>query len=365
MLRGEGSDTRRSPQPQDAPGSTTCGLGRAPPHTNGAREYQRQERAGEVIAARPVYPLVEGRERMTRSARREVSVTFDDLPMQPPLCDGPALAEVTGKLLAALVAEGVSAVGFVNESALYAGGELDAARVNLLRAWLDAGMELGNHTFSHLDLHRTPGDEFEADIARGEIVTRELLEARGAALEYFRHPYLHTGLSREAKEGVERFLRGRGMAVAPVTVQSEEWMFAQAYDKAKMNCDGAAMREVAAAFLPYMEESFDYFEKLSARLLGREIRQVLLLHASALHADHFPALAALMRGRGYAFVTLGRALDDPAYAHADDCITPDGLSWLRRWAATDGVATGPQPAVAPRVNSLWEDLMGCAAVVAE
>lgn len=299
---------------------------------------------------------------MTRSARREVAVTFDDLPMQPPLSDVPVLAEVTGKLLAALVAEGVRAVGFVNESGLFADGELDAARVALLRAWLDAGMELGNHTFSHLDLHHTPRDQFEADIVRGEIVTRELLEARGAALEYFRHPYLHTGLSREVKEGVERFARGRGMALAPVTMQSEEWMFAQAYDKAKMNGDGAAMREVAAAFLPYMEESFEYFEKLSVSLLGREIRQVLLLHASALHADYFTALAARMRGRGYTFVTLGHALDDPAYAHADHCITPYGLSWLRRWAATEGVATGPQPAVTPRVKSLWEDLMGCAAM---
>ncbi|HEX8336889.1 MAG TPA: polysaccharide deacetylase family protein, partial [Pyrinomonadaceae bacterium] len=187
-----------------------------------------------------------------------MAITFDDLPMQPPLAERRALEEVTERLVGALVSEGVPAVGFVNESELYAGGEPDESRLDLLRVWLDAGMELGNHTFSHLDLHRATEDEFRADIARGETFTRGLLEARGARLRYFRHPYLHTGLSRGVKESVEAFLRARGMTVAPVTVQNEEWMFAQVYDRAMLDGDAATMREVAASFVPYVEETFRY-----------------------------------------------------------------------------------------------------------
>ena len=43
---------------------------------------------------------------------------------------------------------GMPAVGFVNESKLYREGQVDA-RIALLRAWRDGGVELGNHTLSH------------------------------------------------------------------------------------------------------------------------------------------------------------------------------------------------------------------------
>ena len=53
-----------------------------------------------------------------------------------------------------------------------------------------------------------------------------------------------------------------------------------------------------------MEAKFDYFERESRALFGREIPQVLLVHANGVNADRFGELAAMMRRRGYAFVTL-------------------------------------------------------------
>jgi hypothetical protein len=40
-------------------------------------------------------------------------------------------------------------------------------------------LELGNHTYSHGDLNRVPLEAFQADLIRGEIVTRKLMEAKG------------------------------------------------------------------------------------------------------------------------------------------------------------------------------------------
>jgi hypothetical protein len=55
-----------------------------------------------------------------------------------------------------------------------------------------------------------------------------------------------------------------------------------------------------------------------------------------LNADWFDELAASMRARGYRFITLDRALEDPAYRSADTYTGPAGLTWLHRWALTAG-----------------------------
>ena len=115
------------------------------------------------------------------SDSRQVAVTFDDLPAIS-VANGDLVARrrTTLGLLAALDVHRIPAVGFVNESMLLQQGVLDASQVALLDQWLDAGHELGNHTFSHLDLHRVPVEAYEADAARGDEVMRELLQRRGA-----------------------------------------------------------------------------------------------------------------------------------------------------------------------------------------
>src|ERR1051325_11231028 len=79
---------------------------------------------------------------------KEIAITFDALPLNGPQFDAPRLQEMTTKLLSVLKKYQVPAVGFVNESLLYVPGQTEA-RIGILRQWADAGVELGNHTFSH------------------------------------------------------------------------------------------------------------------------------------------------------------------------------------------------------------------------
>jgi len=85
-----------------------------------------------------------------------------------------------------------------------------------------------------------------------------------------------------------------------------------------------------------MEQQLDYYEKQSRDLLGYEMRQVLLLHANALNADWFDGLAKMMKPRGYRFIPIKRALEDKAYSSIDTYTGPGGISWLHRWALTQG-----------------------------
>src|SRR5205814_9429392 len=139
-------------------------------------------------------------------------------------------------------------------------------------------------------LHAVPAARFEDDVVRGEPVSRGLLEARGLSLRWFRHPYLRTGTDLAIKRRVEAFLAGRGYRIAPVTVDTDDWCFAAAYDRAVERGDTAAARRTADEYVPYLESRFTYFEGLSRRLLGYEVRQVLLPHAHAANAERFDQL---------------------------------------------------------------------------
>ncbi len=209
------------------------------------------------------------------AVKRQVAVTFDDLPA--PQGELEDMRRITSALLASFKRNGVPVVGFVNERKLYTRGEADE-RINLLRAWLDAGQELGNHTFSHINLQRAPLGAYEDDVVRGETVTRMLLEERGMKLRYFRHPFLFTGATPEYKEGLAKFLAARGYTVAPVTLDNGDYIFADVYFKAKKRGDTETAKRVADAYVPYMETVFDFFERLSTETFGREVRQTLLLH---------------------------------------------------------------------------------------
>jgi len=274
----------------------------------------------------------------TRAAQREIAVTFDDLPAVSTQRDIATWKEITAKLLKTISSNRIPAIGFVNENKLIPEGQRDEARVGLLRMWINAGLELGNHTYSHRSLNNTPLEEFENDTIRGEETVSRLLTEKGKKLRYFRHPFLHTGRSLETKKAFESFLGGRGYRIAPVTIDNSDWIFARAYDNAHDAKDDRAMKQVADAYVPYMERKIDYWERQSVALFGREIKQILLVHANSINADHFDDMVRMLRNRGYRFITLDEALKDNAFTSADTFTGGAGISWIHRWAITRGVS---------------------------
>jgi hypothetical protein len=150
-------------------------------------------------------------------------------------------------------------------------------------------------------------------------------------LRYFRHPYLDTGRDLETRRHAEAFLVGRGYRIAPVTLDAWDWMYAGVYDDAKKRGDSALQEELAKSYLSYSDQVFEYSEKLSRQIVGYEPKQILLLHANQLEADHIGELLDVMRKRGYRFITLEDALGDQAYSLPDTYVGEEGTG-LDHWA---------------------------------
>jgi peptidoglycan-N-acetylglucosamine deacetylase len=275
-----------------------------------------------------------------QATTRTIAITVDDLPgaesgTDHAVSDLKELERINRAIPAVLKAHHVPAVGFVNEWKLQVSGERDA-RAALLKSWLDAGMTLGNHTYSHPDIQTTPLAQFEDDTIRGEVVSQVLMNERGFTVKFFRHPFLNTGPTQEAKTAFENFLKERGLTVAPVTLDSQDWVFNDVLGLADQNRDEQLAAKAKSEYLAYADRAFDYFEGMSRQLFGREIPQVLLTHDSTLNAEMLDQYLQKIEKRGYRFIPLEEALADPAYATPDRYIGPEGISWLNRWRIAFG-----------------------------
>ena len=258
---------------------------------------------------------------------------------------------MTGKLLAGLKRNRIPAVGFVNESLLYVPGETDA-RIALLKEWSDAGVELGNHTFAHVGFRDTPLASYEDDFVRGDAVTRTLLARNGQRPRYFRHPFLQMGPTLETERAFESFIAERGYRIAPVTIDIMDWMFRVAYADAVTQHDTQLMKRVSAEYLRYAATKFEFCERTSSDLFGRQVPQIMLLHANELNADNLEQLADLIRNRGYTFITLEAALKDAAYRFPDK-YQPTS-DWLAHWSFSQGKKmAAPQPP--DFIRKIWDD----------
>jgi len=269
--------------------------------------------------------------------QKMVAITIDDLPfVRIGMFSDTELIHKTDKLLTALEKQNAPATGFVNLSKVYKSGELDSVRFNLLRQWLDKGFDLGNHTFSHPDYNYVSYNYFTNDIEKNEPLLNSLLAEYHKSMPYFRHPYLHRGNSKAKADSLEEYLQKRNYIEAPVTIDNAEWIFAAAYDSVLKTHDRNNINRVGEMYISYMESKVRYYERQSDKLFGRNIRQILLIHANSLNSDYIGELLQMFLKNGYSFVTLETALKDELYKTEDHFYKNGGISWLDRWAITQG-----------------------------
>jgi peptidoglycan/xylan/chitin deacetylase (PgdA/CDA1 family) len=277
-----------------------------------------------------------------QNSNRQVAITIDDLPVAQSgtgACNEPELSRLTQKLLQPFENGGIPLTAFViagNCANLTA-----KEKAAVLRLWTDAGAELGNHTYSHRGLNNTPVEEYQSDILRADSELKRLLNVDG--LRYFRSPMLQTGPTLEIKQTLERFLQIHGYQQAPVTFDNSDWIFAYVYSDAVMRGDKDLASRVAGAYIPYMESVIEFFEKRSVEVIGREFPQILLIHASRLNAAAAPNLLAMLKKRGYEFISLESALRDSAYSLPNSYAGTVGFSWIHRWSLTKGLPNKGEP----------------------
>jgi peptidoglycan-N-acetylglucosamine deacetylase len=253
-------------------------------------------------------------------AAPSVAITVDDLPWVGSLPPGTTRLEATDAILAALDAHGVQATAYVNCDRVPAGAPV-------LRRWLEAGHRLGNHTSGHLDLNVADPAAWADDVRTCDAFLRELT---GEASLTFRYPYLRRGHTPERYRAGRAVVDEVGSIIAPVTIDTGDWILVAAYVDALRANDQARVDAIVDAYLDHLVRAARHYRKVANERLGRDVRHILLVHANALLAHHLDTLLGRLAEDGFRFVPLELALQDPVYQLPDDYLGRDGLSWLYR-----------------------------------
>jgi peptidoglycan/xylan/chitin deacetylase (PgdA/CDA1 family) len=270
-------------------------------------------------------------------ARSQVALTFDDLPVHGPVPPGVTRVDIARGILDALKAHHAPPTyGFVNAN----GMAENPSNADVLKLWREAGHLLGNHTWSHMDLHASTVQAWEQDFLKNEPTLRQYMGDDGWRV--LRFPYLHEGDTVEKRAEVARFLKERDYSVARVTMSFDDWAFTDPYARCSVKGDTAALEWLKETYLSRAAASLERAREHSRLAFGREIPQVMLLHAGALGIVMLPRLLDLLEKSGFELVTLQDAQREPAY-QTDLGPLPAGGMFLDQVLASKGKTPASAP----------------------
>lgn len=263
-----------------------------------------------------------------------LSITIDDLPFNRPT-SFQELDIYTNNIISGLKQYGINATLFVNEKGL----ELDdkTGRIGVLKKWVAYGHSLGNHTYSHISMHQTPLDQFEKDILKGEQIIKKLMSEDNKPLHYFRFPYNHAGLTVKSRNEITNFLMNHGYEIAPMTIDTDDWIFDRAYVEAIKNNDLEKQKELVRSYLKHTQAKFEFYDAATITIFNRDIDHIWILHANTINAETMSQLLRIAVDRGYCFKSLEEVMKDPAYQLTDNYYKNFGPSWLYRWDYSNGL----------------------------
>ncbi|STX28604.1 polysaccharide deacetylase [Legionella beliardensis] len=231
------------------------------------------------------------------AANREIALTIDDLPFV-----GNKKNFHLNMILSTLKEYAVPATGFI------VAGDIQSSNWTMLQKFRDAGFGLGNHTVSHANLNKVNTEAYLEEIELADQLLLPILTEP----KYFRFPYLATG-SGEKKEKVMQYLVDNNYQIAPITIDSRDFLFNRKLVAVPEEARENYLNELKPQYLDFIWQQTLKAQERSRRAHNPDQAQILLIHANLLNAYTLPDIINLYKEHGFTFVSLQEALKTFTY----------------------------------------------------
>lgn len=199
-------------------------------------------------------------------------------------------------------------VNLIKENNIPVTGFVIASKVRennlpMLYKFREAGLGIGNHTFSHINLNKVDTATYIQEIDEADKILSPVLTEP----KYFRYPYLAMGKD-EKKQQVMNFLEEKNYHIAPITIDSRDFIFNQRLLAVSRDERRSYLEELKVAYLDFIWQQTLLAEKYNRVNHKPGRAQILLIHANILNAYVLTDIINLYREKGYTFISLQDAL---------------------------------------------------------
>ena len=238
------------------------------------------------------------------AGEREIAITIDDLPFVGTNSNDEGNLKRTHerfmKIVQSLVDNHVPATGFI------IAGAIGKGQWELLETFRTDGFSLGNHTYSHANLNRIGAEKYIDEIAHADQILSPVMTQP----KYFRYPYLAEGKGL-VKEEVQDYLTANQYTVAPVTIDSKDYLFNERLLKISWRVRNQYLSQIKDQYLNYIWKETLKAEKKSN---NTNVKQILLVHSNLLNSHFLGDVIQMYKKNGYRFISLTDALKNTAPA---------------------------------------------------
>jgi peptidoglycan/xylan/chitin deacetylase (PgdA/CDA1 family) len=224
--------------------------------------------------------------------KKTIAITIDDLPFV-----GEARNFHLNMMITTLTEQQVPATGFIIAS------EVHTDNWETLHKFRDAGLGLGNHTFSHANLNTVEVKDYIHEIKQADTILSPVLTEP----KYFRYPYLAMS-SGDKRNKILCYLAKKHYQVAPITIDSKDFVFNQRLLSVPEMDRRTYLGELKSFYIDFIWQQTLKAEEHSLYHHNPEQTQILLIHANLLNAYVLPDLINLYKQKGYTFVSLEEGL---------------------------------------------------------
>jgi peptidoglycan/xylan/chitin deacetylase (PgdA/CDA1 family) len=229
---------------------------------------------------------------MSFAINKQIAITIDDLPFV-----GEAKNFHLDRIITTLKEHDITATGFI------IAGNIRPDNWPVLQKFKEAGLGLGNHTLTHANLNLLKPEAYIHEIDAADKILQPVLTEP----KYFRYPYLATG-SGEKKEKIKQFLTTKHYEVAPITVDSKDFVFNNILLGVPEKERRSYINSLKQAYIEFIWQQTKQAEERAHYPKKADQAQILLIHANLLNAYLLPDIINLYEQNGYTFVSLNDAL---------------------------------------------------------
>lgn len=245
---------------------------------------------------------------------REIAITIDDLPFVGSGSNTPASLKRTQDRFMAivntLVEQQVPATGFA------IGGAVAKNEWDLMEAFRNQGLTIGNHTYTHRSLNSISAEKYIADIEKADITLARVMTDP----KYFRYPYLAEGKGEKKKQVLD-YLAAHQYMIAPVTIDSKDYAFNAQFYRIPYRKRAQSINQFKKRYLAFIWKQTLRAEKQAKNSNGQPVKQILLIHANLLNSLCLGDIIELYKSNGYKFISLADALKGNTAQPINDSLT--------------------------------------------